>query len=157
MKRTAVWLFAAVLLVGGCGKSREHRVVERARKDFVDPARKTAFDVMREQYGLKFDFPLPYDRRFNNCTISECKIVDYVKMPLGGPQYWAVEVEFEGKDVVTNDMEKGIGVMIYANVVVGEGQRDDFLVAVMAGTTEDDIGDIRKLREELFKMFKRVL
>jgi hypothetical protein len=157
VNRVAVCLLAAVLAAAGCGRSKEHRIVERARKDFVNPARKTAADLMREQYGLKFDFPEPYDRRFNNCTVSECKIVDYVKTPLGGPEYWAVEVEFRGKDVVTNYVEEGVAVLIYTNVLVAEGKRDDFLVTVMTGTTDDDIRDIRKSTEDWFKTFKSVL
>jgi hypothetical protein len=147
-----------VILAAGCGgKNKEERLMERARAEFADPGRKTFQHFLKEKFGVNLMFVDVFDRVYNSCETEECRMFEHVKFPLGGPEYWAIEIVFTGKDVVTNERVHGTAMMLYVNVLVEEGKRDDYLGWVMTGTTSEEIASIEKLTRDMFTTLKRML
>jgi hypothetical protein len=153
------WMVVVLLvLAAGCGgKSREEVLMERAREDFANPGRETSHNLLREKYDVNLMYTGSYDRVYNSCVVGECNVFDHLRFPLGGPEYWAIRLDFTGKDVVTNEQVSGTAMMVYVNVLVGEGKRDDFLGWVMTGTTPSEASTIEKHTSDMFKHLRKML
>lgn len=156
LPRSIAILFLIVAL--GCGgKGKEEMLIERAREEFANPGRKTFQNLLKEKFGLNLMYLDTFDRVYNNCEVGTCRMFEHIKFPLAGPEYWAIELEFTGKDVITNERVEGTAMMVYVNVLVDEGKRDDYLGWVMTGTTQEEIGKIEKHTKDLFTNLKKIL
>ena len=147
-----------LLLSTGCGgKGREDILLERAREEFADPGRKTFQNLLKEEFGVNLMYVDTFDRVYNSCEVKECVVFDRMKFPLAGPEYWAIRLEFTGKDVVTNERVSGAAIMVYVNVLVEDGKRDDYLGWVMTGTAPEEIAEMEKHTRNMFAQFKKIL
>jgi hypothetical protein len=160
MRRSLIrWTVLVFLfLTAGCaGKGREEVLMAKAREDLANPGRETFQNVLREKYGVNLMYLGSYDRVYNRCVVSECSVFDHLRFPLAGPEYWAIRLDFTGKDVVTNEQVIGTAMMVYVNVLVEEGKRDDFLGWVMTGTTPSEVSTIENHTSDLFKHLRKML
>ena len=158
-KHLVSWtILVLLILAAGCGgKGREGILMEKARVEFANPGRETFQNLLKERYGVNLMYTGTYDRVYNSCVVEECRLYDHVRFPLAGPEYWAIELEFTGKDVVSNEQVSGTAMMVYVNVLVEEGKRDDFLGWVMTGTTPGEVSTIEKHTSDLFKHLRKML
>jgi hypothetical protein len=146
-----------VLAAGCAGKGKEEMLMDRARAEFADPGRKTFQNLLREKFGVNLMYMDTFDRVYNSCQVEGCCVFDHMRFPLGGPEYWAIELQFAGKDVITNEQVRGTAMMVYVNVLVEEGKRDDYLGWVMTGTTPEEIVKIEKHTRDMFTNLKKIL
>lgn len=161
MNRKSIILLFPVIVIGlivSCGEvtkiENEEQLIETAKTDFLSPDRASTMDLGFQYMEMDPNMLMSGMPQFEEIEVTSAKIFDYHKLP-NDDKYWAVELGFKATHTKTGEVISGIAILHYASFIHDGSQRESELLYMYTGVAEEEIAEIRRTSESVFKMVRQ--